>query len=138
MFHKIMVAYDDSPEASRALQVAIDLAAAVGADLGVVTVLEPLPSYYSFAVSAALAIDWSENRRARCVQLQARARRRAAAAGLYLDTDLIMGDKVNGILEGTQRYQSDLLVVGMPNHTWLNGGAKELTERAPCALLRVP
>jgi nucleotide-binding universal stress UspA family protein len=138
MFDKIMVAYDDSPEASRALQVAIDLARAVGADLGVVTVVEPSPSYYSFAVSAASVLDWRENRRARSLQLQARARRRAAAAGLYLDTDLITGDKVGGILECTQRYQSDLLVVGMRKHTWLTDGtAKELTERVPCALLRV-
>jgi len=138
MFHKIMVAYDGSPEASRALQVAIDLARATGADLGLVTVLEPLPSYYSFAASAASVLDWRENSRARCLQFQARARRRAAAAGLYLDTDLISGNKVGGILECTRRYQSDLLVVGMRKHTWLRDGtAKELTEYAPCALLRV-
>jgi nucleotide-binding universal stress UspA family protein len=133
-----MVAYDDSPEASRALQVAIDLARVVGADLGVVTVLEPLPSYYSFAASAASVLDWRENSQARCVRFQARARRRAAAAGLYLDTDLISGDKLGGLLEGTQRYQSDLLVVGMRKHAWLtNSTAEELTERASCALLRV-
>jgi nucleotide-binding universal stress UspA family protein len=138
MFRKIMVAYDASPEASRALQVAIDLARATGADLGVVTVLEPLPAFYSFAVSAASALGWRENGRARCLQLQATARRRAAAAGLYLDTDLITGDKVGCILECARRYQSDLLVVGMRKHTWqTDGTAKELTEHAPCALLRV-
>ena len=137
MFHKIMVAYDGSPEASRALQVAIDLARATGADLGLVTVLEPLPSYYSFAASAASVLDWRENSRARCLQLQARARRRAAAAGLYLDTDLITGNKVGGILECTRRYQSDLLVVGMRKHSWLRDGtAKVRTEYPPCALLR--
>jgi nucleotide-binding universal stress UspA family protein len=82
MFHKIMVAYDDSPEAGRAFNVAIELARGVGADLGVATVLEPLPSYFSFALSANLALDWKENKRARCIRLQAQARRRAAAAGL--------------------------------------------------------
>ena len=138
MFDGITVAYDDSPEASKAFQVAIDLARAVGADLGVVTVLEPLPSYYSFAVSAASVLDWRENSRARGIQLQARARRRAATAGLYLDTDLVTGDKVGGILECAQRHKSDLLVVGMQKHSWLTDGtARELSERAPCALLRV-
>jgi nucleotide-binding universal stress UspA family protein len=139
MFHKIMVAYDDSPEAGRALKVAIELARGVGAELGVATVLEPIPSYFSFAVSANLALDWTENKRARCIRLQAQARRRAAAAGLYLDTHLISGDEVAGILECARRYNSDLLVLGMRKHNWLRVGhtAKDIAERAPCALLGI-
>jgi nucleotide-binding universal stress UspA family protein len=57
MFQKIMVAYDESLEAGKALEVAIELARALGAELKVVTVLEPLPAYFSFAVSAVLAVD---------------------------------------------------------------------------------
>jgi nucleotide-binding universal stress UspA family protein len=52
MFRKIMVAYDESPEAARALSTAIELAKEIRAELSVVTVLEPLPAYYSFAVLA--------------------------------------------------------------------------------------
>ena len=62
-FHKIMVAYDDSPEAGRALRMAIELATALQAELSVVTVLEPLPIYYSFAMIGAPAVNWTEERR---------------------------------------------------------------------------
>ena len=139
MFHKIMVAYDDSPESVRALKVAIELARGVGADLGVATVLEPVPAYFSFAMFANTAFDWKENNRARCIQLQAQARRWAAAAGLYLDTHLINGDEVSGILECARRYNSDLLVFGMRKHGWPMAGhtAKDIAERAPCAVLGI-
>ena len=57
MFHKIMVAYDESSEAGRALQASIELAKTLNAELSVVTVLEPLPGYYWRAqlVDATLA-----------------------------------------------------------------------------------
>ena len=57
MFHKIMVAYDESAEAGRALQASIELAKTLGAELTVVTVLEPLPGYYSFAVSFCTGLE---------------------------------------------------------------------------------
>ena len=139
MFHKIMVAYDDSPESGRAPKVAIELARGVGADLGLTIVLETLPAYFSFAMFANAALDWRENNRARCIQLQVQARRWAAAAGLYLDTYLINGDEVSGILECARRYKSDLLVFGMRKHSWLMAGhtAKDIAERAPCAVLGI-
>jgi nucleotide-binding universal stress UspA family protein len=52
MFHKIMVAYDESSEAFRALRASIELAKTLSAELSVVAVLEPIPGYCSFAVSA--------------------------------------------------------------------------------------
>jgi nucleotide-binding universal stress UspA family protein len=51
MFHKIVVVYDDSPEADGALDVAIELTRALQAELRIVTVLEPLPNYFSWDVS---------------------------------------------------------------------------------------
>jgi len=141
MFHKIMVAYDESSEAARALRASIDLAKALRAELNVVTVLEPLPSYYSFAISAVPAVHWTETeeKRARYSALQAEARRQAKAAGLVLDTELISGDEVGTIIDCTKRHHSDLLVLGMRKHGWLMAGhtAKDLTERAPCALLGI-
>jgi len=141
MFHKIMVAYDDSPEAGRALRVSIELAKALRAELSVVTVLEPLPSYYSFVISAVPAVHWTETeeKRARYSALQAEARRQAKAAGLVLDTELIRKDEVGTIIDCTKRHHSDLLVLGMRKHGWLMAGhtAKDLTERAPCALLGI-
>ena len=51
MFHKIVVVYDDSHEADRALDVAIELTRALQAELRIVTVLESLPNYFSWDVS---------------------------------------------------------------------------------------
>ncbi|RSL18393.1 nucleotide-binding universal stress UspA family protein [Edaphobacter aggregans] len=141
MFHKIMVAYDDSPEAGRALRLSIELAKALRAELSVVTVLEPLPSYYSFAMSAVPAVHWTdtEEKRARYSALQVEARQQAKAAGLVIDAELISGDEVGTIIDCTKRHHSDLLVLGMRKHGWLMAGhtAKDLTERAPRALLGI-
>ena len=141
MFHKIMVAYDDSPEAGRALRVSIELAKALRAELSVVTVLEPLPSYFSFAISAVPPVHWTETeeKRARYSALQAEARQQAKAAGLVIDAELISGDEVGTIIDCTKRHHSDLLVLGLRKHSWLMEGhtAKDLAERAPCALLGI-
>ncbi len=138
MFQRIMVAYDESREADKAFQVAIELAKALGAELKVVTVLEPLPSYFSFATSAVMAVNWKDEQQARYTALQEEARRQAAAAGLHFDTELIHGDEVGTIIECARKYQSDLLVLGMRKHTLLMGHTgQDVAERSPCALLGV-
>ena len=139
MFHKIMVAYDESSEAGRALQASIELAKTLGAELTVVTVLEPLPGYYSFAVSSVPAWNWTEEKRIRYGTLQAEARQQAKAAGVVFDAELINGDEVNTIVECAKRHHSDLLVLGMRKHSWLMTGhtSQDVAELAPCAVLGI-
>src|SRR5258707_8657983 len=93
MFHKIMIAYDESSEAARALRASIELAKTLSAELSVVTVLEPIPGYYSFAVSAVPAWHWTEEKRVKYRALQAEARQQAKAADIALDAELISGDE---------------------------------------------
>src|SRR5260370_15519279 len=119
MFHKIMVAYDESSEARRALRASIELAKTLSAELSVVTVLEPLPGYYSFAVSAVPAWNWTEEKRVRYSALQAEAHQQAKAAGVVLDAELISGDEVGSIVECAKRHHSDLLVLGLRKHSCL-------------------
>jgi nucleotide-binding universal stress UspA family protein len=137
MFHKIMVAYDESSEAARALRESIYLA--LSAELSVVTVLEPLPGYYSFAINAAPASNWTEEKRARYIALQAEARQKAKAAGVVLDAELISGDEVDSIIKCAKSHHSELLVLGMRKHNWLVAGhtAQNIAERAPCAVLGI-
>src|ERR1700731_968168 len=138
MFHKIMVAYDESSEAGRALRASIELAKTLSAELSVVSVLEPPPGYYSFAVSAVPAFNWTEEKRTRYGALQAEARQQVKAAGVVLDAELISGDEVGSIVECTKRHHSDLLVLGMRKHKLLMGNTtRKIVERAPCALLGV-
>jgi nucleotide-binding universal stress UspA family protein len=139
MIHKIMVAYDESAEAGRALQASIELAKTLGAELTVVTVLEPLAGYYSFAASVVPAWDWTEEKRVRYSALQAGARQQATASGVVFDAELINGDEVNAIVECAKRHHSDLLVLGMRKHSWLMTGhtSQDVAERAPCAVLGI-
>ena len=139
MFHKIMVAFDESSEASRALRAFIDLAKALRAELNVVTVLEPIPGYFSFAVSAVSAWNWTEEKRVRYSALQAEARQQAQAAGIVLDAHLISGDEVGSIVKCARRHHAYLLVLGMRKHSWLMTGhtAQDIAERAPCAVLGI-
>ena len=55
MFHKILVVYDDSPEADRALDVAIESTRALQAELRIVTVLEPLPTSHGMFLLCRLS-----------------------------------------------------------------------------------
>jgi nucleotide-binding universal stress UspA family protein len=139
MFHKIMVAYDESSEAARALGESIYLAKALSAELSVVTVLEPLPGYYSFAINSVPASNWTEEKRARYSALQAEARQQAKAAGVVLDAELISGDEVDSIIKCAKSHHSDLLVLGMRKHNWLvaDHTAQNIAERAPCAVLGI-
>jgi hypothetical protein len=72
MFRKITVAFDESAEAGRALQAAIELAKLLRASLTVISVIEPAPIYFLFSTSAAPYIRWSDEMRNRYITLQIR------------------------------------------------------------------
>jgi nucleotide-binding universal stress UspA family protein len=138
VIHKIMVAYDDSAEADRALDVAIKLTKELQAELRVITVLEPLPNYLSWAVSPTPVNQWIERKRTKHTLRQMTARKKAKAAGIWLDTELVDGDEVDRIIESAKNHHADLLVVGLRQHTLPSGQpAKEIAARSPCALLSV-
>jgi nucleotide-binding universal stress UspA family protein len=138
MFRNIMVAFDESTEAKKALNTAIELAKALSAELDVVTILEPLPIYFSFSTLAAPVIDWSDERRTRCIALQIEARQLAEVAGIIFRTELVSGDEVSSIIECAKKYRADLLVLGMRKHRLLIGHTThDIAEHSPCPLLGV-
>ena len=140
MFKKVMIAYDESPEAGRALQAGIELARAIGAEVKVITVLEPLPFYYSFAVAGAAASveNWEENQQRRSEGLQQKARKAVSDAGIFPEVELVEGDEVGTILERARTYHADLLVLGMRRHRWLNGRTgRDIAEASHCDVLGV-
>jgi nucleotide-binding universal stress UspA family protein len=138
MIERILVAYDDSREADRALKTTIDLCRALGADLKVITVVEPVPSYLSFAPSARFAMNWQNEQQSRCSVLQRHARQQMTRSGVYPDAELIPGDEVSTILECAKKYRADLLILGMGMHSLLSGDTgRRLAEQAPCSVLGV-
>ncbi len=138
MIERILVAYDESAEAERALQMAIDLSRALGADLKVVTVVEPLPSYFSYAPSAKYAENWKSEQQTRCSVLQGHARETLRTSGVYPDAELIPGDEVATIIESAKKYRADLIVLGMKKHALVHGHTgQHVAEMAPCSVLGV-
>ena len=140
MFKKIMIAYDDSPESERALLLAIDLARAVGAELKVVSVCEPPPSYLAFAV-AAVAVSreqWKVDRIKSFEDRQQIARKTISEAGLFPDIQLLNGEEVGTIVGCARKHQADLLVLGMRKRRWVSGHTgHEIADASPCAILGV-
>lgn len=139
MLERILAAIDPSREGARALQLAIDLAREIGADLKVVIVLKPLPAYFSFAVSALFAQDWKRAQLNKCSVLQADATRKMARAGVFPDVEVVAGAEANAILRCANQYRADLLVMGMRHRALVTDRTThDVVERASCAVLGVP
>ena len=115
MFKKIAVAYDDSPEAGRALAVAIQLAKTFDVGLQTITVMEKLPAYTAYATStdAAMINTLEEDRKNYYMQVQAKARSLASHEGVQLATHLADGEAVDGIVQFVCEQKVDLLVIGL-------------------------
>jgi nucleotide-binding universal stress UspA family protein len=115
MFKKIAVAYDESPEAGRALEAAIHLAKTLGVGLQSITVMEKLPAYTAFATGAdpAMLRTLEEDRAHYYAQLQAKAQAHASHEGVELATHLVDGEEVDGIVCFVCDHKIDLLVIGL-------------------------
>ena len=142
MFNTIMVAYDESREAAHALASAIELAKPLGAHLKIVTVVEPLPSFYDIAamVSPSVLSESLEDKRSRLRTLQQSAMEKATSAGVKAEAILVDGGEVSAIVRAAQREHADLLVIGLPKHHGLgafNSTAHEVADQTPCPLLEV-
>jgi nucleotide-binding universal stress UspA family protein len=140
----MMVAYDESPEAKRALTHAIELAKLVGAELCMVTVSEPLPVYVAYADAALPGSEqiMKDERQNFYNKLQEDAKVRAAESGLVADGVIVEGDEVAGIVDSVTSWKADLLVIGRRHHTspfsgvW-GGTVHEIAERTRCNILGV-
>jgi nucleotide-binding universal stress UspA family protein len=142
MFKKIAIAYDESKASEHALATAISLAAALGASLHIITIVEPLPGY----VNIALAIDGSllqqlqDERRERLKQTHELALIHATDAGVNARAVLIDGREVEGILAELKACGADLLVIGLSQHHGFGEMSSTLHRVAlhvPCPMLGV-
>lgn len=115
MYKKIAVAYDESPEAGRALAAAIELAKALGTGLQAVTVMEKLPAYTAFAtgVDPSLALTLNEDRLKFYEKLQTGAREAAGRHGIDLITHLLDGETVDSLVKFACQHKIDLIVIGI-------------------------
>ena len=143
MFENIAVAYNESPEARRALAAAIHLAKALGAGLQAITVMEKLPAYAAFAVGAdaSIAVLLEEDRLKFYEQLQANARATAQREGVELVTHLMDGETVEGIVSFVCQHKIDILVIGLHRRpdrvSRLWSTVYTIAQNVPCSVFGV-
>jgi nucleotide-binding universal stress UspA family protein len=143
MFRKLVVAYNESPEAQRALFSAIQLAKSLNAELQTVTALSDLPAYTAFADAADPSASQvlQDDRVKSFKKLQDKARVQAASHGIEVQNHLLEGRPVEAIVEFLRKQKADLLVIGLHQHDFyiarLWSTVYELAQDAPCSVLGV-
>jgi nucleotide-binding universal stress UspA family protein len=143
MFKNIAVAYDESPEASRALAAAIHLAKTLGVVLQTITVMEKLPAYTAFATGAdpSMLSVLEEDRNKFYEQLQEKARAAAEREGVEMVTHLLDGEEADSIVGFVCERKIDLLVIGLHRrHDRLSrlwSTVYTIAQNVPCSVFGV-
>jgi nucleotide-binding universal stress UspA family protein len=143
MYKKIIVAYNESPEASRALAAAIRLAKLLHSELCAVVIFQPavISTSFASAISSPFSQTLIDDQRSRYEQLLADARELALKDGVDLDTNLFEGKEVEEIVGCLNRSKADLLVIGIRQHSLyvsrLWSSVYEIALDAPCSVLGV-
>jgi nucleotide-binding universal stress UspA family protein len=136
MFKKILVAYDGSEGAKKALEAGIKLAQLHQAELLVLAVQEEMPRTHIDTAFAETAF------RQHLEQILAEAQTRSQEAGVQAKTDMRLGHPAKTIVAVAEEGKFDLILVG---HSGLSGvwgrflgsTAEKLSRHAPCSVLMV-
>ena len=134
---RILVAFDASPHAEHALNVALSMAADMKAKLFVVSVIRPPEPAESAEFNAVL-----ENGRERFENSFAPLRERARQKEIELETDIVLGHPAEQIIHKADTIQASLIVMGKRSHTilhrWMLGSNSERVLRyAHCPVMIV-
>jgi nucleotide-binding universal stress UspA family protein len=143
MFQKVVVAYNESPEAERALISAIRLTKSMNGELQAITVMADLPAYTAFASvgDPSLPHALKQDRETFYQHLQEKARALALSHGVELRTHLVEGHGVEAVVDFLRKQNADLLVIGLHQRDFyiarLWSTVYELAQEAPCSVLGV-
>jgi nucleotide-binding universal stress UspA family protein len=143
MYQRIVVAYNHSLEAERALVSAIRLARILNAELQAITVLGELPAYAAYAAVADVSLPRTlkEDHERAYAALQEKAQALAHQHGVDLQTHLIEGRGVEVVIDFLRQQRAELLVIGLhQNNLYLArlwSTVYELATEAPCSVLGV-
>jgi nucleotide-binding universal stress UspA family protein len=136
-FQRILVAFDASPHAERALNVALSMAGDVKAKLFVLAVIRPPEPAESAEFNAVL-----EDGRERFEQSFVPIRARAKEKEIELETDVVVGHPAEQVLHRADAIQASLIVLGKRSHTilhrWMLGSNSErVLKYAHCPVMIV-
>lgn len=143
MYKRVIVAFDESAEARRALTNAIEIAKELHAELRIITVSEPLPVYAGFidAELPGVRQQLLQERNTFYSKLQESAVEEATRRGTQVQCVLVEGDEVQGIVEHIAAWHADLLVIGRRHHSAMSrvwgGTVHNIAEKVQCSILAV-
>jgi nucleotide-binding universal stress UspA family protein len=136
-FQKILVAFDASPHAEHALEVALSMAADMKAKLFVVAVIRPPEPAENPEFNAVLD-DGHERYERSFVPIRERAKQKE----IKLETDIVVGHPAEQIIHLAETIQASLIVMGKRSHTifhrWMLGSTSErVLKYAHCPVMIV-
>ncbi|MGH2893001.1 MAG: universal stress protein [Solirubrobacteraceae bacterium] len=143
MFESILVGTDGSGAAGVAVARAVQLAAAHGARLQIVSAYEPVTERHLRTERVHVPSDVQVNMREEVLALLESSRRDAEAAGVSrIETFARVGDAADAILDVAEEQGSDLIVVGNKGMTGatrflLGSVPNKVSHHAPCSVLIV-
>ncbi|HZP30708.1 MAG TPA: universal stress protein [Acidimicrobiia bacterium] len=145
MFQKIVVGTDGSDGATVALNTAIELAQATGAELHVVSAMKA-PLTGGFVGPEAMSVipatpDWSDAARAELDTILGRASLEAKAHGVQVDVHAEIGSAAEVICQVADDVGADLIVVGSRGmkggRRFLGSVPNSVSHHAGCSVLIV-
>ena len=139
MFRKILLAFDGSEGANRALAVGIDLAKIHGAELWALAVEEKLPRFSGTIDEVQEEKQFANEQYGKLLEA---AKVKAKEAGIELKTLMRPGHPAQTIVAVAKEGKFDLVLMG---HTGLSGvwaaflgtTAEKVSRHAPCSVLIV-
>jgi nucleotide-binding universal stress UspA family protein len=144
MFGTILVGTDGSETAGKAVARAIELAAAIGAQLLVVSAFQPVPATRLREEQTQVPPDlsWMVNPREDVDATLRAGAELAAEHGVAVRTFARQGDPADAILDVAEEQGADLVVVGNKGMTGakrflLGSVPNKVSHHAPCSVLIV-
>ena len=136
-FQRILVAFDASPHAEHALDVALSMAGDMKSRLFVIAVIRPPEPAESAEFHAVL-----EDGRERYERSFAPLRERARQKEIELETEIVVGHPAEQIIHCADTIQASLIVMGKRSHTilhrWVLGSNSErVLKYAHCPVMIV-
>jgi len=139
MFKKILVGYDGSGGAKKALRAAVDIAKHYGVELHSISVEEDLPHY---AATVGEVQEAKAEKNGYFAKLNEEAREMAARENVVLHTKVVAGHEVQTIVDYTREHHFDLMVIGFMGHSkvydrvW-GSTSQNITRLVPCTVMVV-
>jgi nucleotide-binding universal stress UspA family protein len=136
-FQRILVAFDASPHAEHALNVALSMAGDMKAKLIILAVIRP-PELAESAEFNAVLDEGRERYESSFVPVRERAKQK----GIEIETDVVVGHPAEQILHRADAIQASLIVMGKRSHTilhrWMLGSNSErVLKYAHCPVMIV-